>query len=368
MPEIIQFSNNLCYSNEPLLPLRRYGDGRIEPVVVARRIEGARAEGTSSTIVNKGEADAIAKQIAKLVADPAYKDKSFGVISLLGEKQAKLIEQKLLTTIGPEEMERRRLICGDAYSFQGDERNVMFISMVVAPDETRRFATLTTAADERRFNVAASRARDQMWLFHSVTPDDISAKCLRRQLLEYCLKPVVPQEKGERIDLKELEEATATADRTRVPPPPPFESWLEVDVYLQIRRRGYRVLPQHVFAGYKIDLVVSGTSARQAVECNDENWLGQDRYDADMARQRQLERCGWRFWRIRGGAFYRNPEAALQPLWDLLEKQGIRPQTENEGLATTPPELAVAKIDAAAEEDVKPTRRKSSRRRNSEAA
>ena len=55
---------------------------------------------------------------------------TFGVISLLGEKQARLIEQKLLATIGPEEMERRRLVCGDAYSFQGDERHVMFISMV----------------------------------------------------------------------------------------------------------------------------------------------------------------------------------------------------------------------------------------------
>src|SRR5262245_59207587 len=198
----------------------------------------------------------------------------------------------------------------------------MFISLVVAPGEERRFATLTTAADERRFNVAASRARDQAWLFHSVQPDDLSPKCLRRQLLEYFLKPEVPQDKGEELDLAELEQTTATADRKRVPPPPPFESWLEVDVYLQIRRRGYRVLQQHLFAGYKIDLVVSGITGRQAVECNDENWLGQDRYDADMSRQRQLERCGWRFWRIRGGAFFRNPEAALQPLWDLLDKQG----------------------------------------------
>ncbi|HEY7090541.1 MAG TPA: AAA domain-containing protein, partial [Tepidisphaeraceae bacterium] len=281
MPEIIQFSNNLCYSGEPLLPLRRYGDGRTEPVVVARHIQGARAEGTSSSVVNREEADAIVKQIARLVADPAYKEKTFGVISLLGEKQGKLIEQKLLATIGPEEMERRRLICGDAYSFQGDERHVMFISLVVAPGEERRFATLTTAADERRFNVAASRARDQAWLFHSVTPDDLSPKCLRRQLLEYFLKPEVPQDKGEELDLAELEQTTSTADRKRVPPPPPFESWLEVDVYLQIRRRGYRVLPQHLFAGYKIDLVVSGNTGRQAVECNDENWLGQDRYDAD---------------------------------------------------------------------------------------
>ena len=345
MPEIIQFSNNLCYANEPLLPLRQYGAGRVEPVVVARHVAGAAMEGTSPTVVNRAEAEAIVRQIAKLVADPAYDGKTFGVISLLGEKQARLIEQKLLHVIGPEEVDRRRLICGDAYSFQGDERHVMFISLVVAPDESRRLATLTQAADERRFNVAVSRARDQLWLFHSVSPDDLSQKCLRRQLLDYCLNPQVPQEDaGEQPQIAAVENAAA-ADRSRVPAPAPFESWLEVEVFLEVRRRGYRVLPQHAFAGYKIDLVVTGSHGRLAVECDGQEWQGQERYEADMGRQRQLERCGWRFWRVRGGAFYRNPEAALEPLWDLLEKQGIR--AEGAGARVAP---RVQKAEVIAEE------------------
>src|SRR5688500_1766739 len=228
MPEIIQFSNALCYSGEPLLPLRRYGDGRIEPAVAARHVMGAKMDGTSPLVSNKAEADAIVEEIARICSDRAYKDKTIGVISLLGEKQARLIEQKLLATIGPEEMERRRLVCGDAYSFQGDERHVMFISMVVAAGEDRKFATLTQPADERRFNVAASRARDQMFLFHSVTKDELSPKCLRHALLDYCLDPQVPQDEGQELDLSEMEGMASTADRTRVPPPPPFESWLEL--------------------------------------------------------------------------------------------------------------------------------------------
>jgi very-short-patch-repair endonuclease len=351
MPEIIQFSNALCYSNEPLLPLRQFGDGRIEPVVIARHVDG-HMDGVSPSVANKTEAEAICKQITKLIADPMYKDKTFGVISLLGDKQARLIESKLLAAIGPEEMERRRLICGDAYSFQGDERHVMFLSLVVAADDGRRLATLTQPADERRFNVAASRARDQMWLFHSVNPDDLSMKCLRRRLLEYCLNPQVPQEPGDDLQMADLEAAASNADRARVPAPPPFESWLEVDVYLQIRRRGYRVLAQHAFAGYKIDLVVSGTHARLAVECDGEDWAGQERYDSDMARRRQLERCGWRFWRIRGGTFYRNPESAMQPLWDLLEKTGIKT------LAETPASTWAAKPEDDEEATPKRTRRK----------
>lgn len=365
MPEIIQFSNNLCYQNEPLLPLRQFGDARLQPVVVARHVPDGHMEGTSPNVVNRAEATAIVKQIAKLVADPSYKDKTMGVISLLGEKQARLIEDKLLETIGPEEIERRRLICGDAYSFQGDERNVMFISLVAAADEGRRLATLTQAADERRFNVAVSRARDQLFLFHSLMPDDLSPKCLRRQLLEYCLKPEVPQETGEEVSMPELETISSAADRTRVPPPAPFESWLEVDVFLSVRRRGYRVLPQHTFAGYKIDLVVNGSHGRLAVECNGEEWHGQDRYDSDMARQRQLERCGWRFWRIRGGAFYRNPDAALQPLWDLLEKQGIRSRTSPASVdapVQRAPKVEPVKRTYVVAEDRKPVARRPAHR------
>ena len=84
-----------------------------------------------------------------------------------------------------EEMIERRLICGDAYSFQGDERDIMFLSMVIA--NNAKFAALTKESDIRRFNVAASRARNQMWLFHSVDLENLNSKCVRASLLSYCL-------------------------------------------------------------------------------------------------------------------------------------------------------------------------------------
>ncbi len=71
-----------------------------------------------------------------------------------------------------EEMERRNLICGDAYALQGDEREVIFLSLVASPGETTMRA-LASEKDKRRFNVAASRSRDQLWLFHSANLNDI---------------------------------------------------------------------------------------------------------------------------------------------------------------------------------------------------
>lgn len=319
MPEIIEFSNALSYNNEPLIPLRQYGADRLTPTVIASEVTDGFVKGRSPRTVNPPEAKAIVEQIAACCNDPAYAGKTFGVISLLGEDQARLIESELIERIGPEEIERRRIVCGDAYAFQGDERHVMFLSLVAAPDGGQRTTTLAGQRYERRFNVAASRAQDQMWLFYSTRPEDMSPKCLRRRLLEYCINPGVEQESVGSTDVAELRAASA-GSRASTKPPEPFDSWFEVDVFLAIHARGYRVLPQHSVAGYRIDLVVTGNAERIAIECDGDEWHGPERYEADMARQRQLERCGWRFYRIRGGAYYRDPEECLRPLWLFLDK------------------------------------------------
>jgi len=245
-------------------------------------------------------------------------------VVLQGEAQAALIENQLLERLGAEEMERRRLVCGNPYSFQGDERDIMFLSLVAASNE--RIGPLTKAADERRFNVAASRARDQMILFHSVTCDDLSVHDLRRRLLEFFENTKAPQIAG--IERDELERRAAQDNRRVVSPPAPFESWFEVDVALELLRQGFTVLAQHEVADKRIDLVVEGGQARLAVECDGDNWHGADRYEADMQRQRQLERCGWEFFRVRESSFYANKEDALGGLWRALEERCIFPKSE----------------------------------------
>lgn len=90
-------------------------------------------------------------------------------------------------------------------------------------------------------------------------------------------------------------------------------------------RKGFVVVPQHEVAGNRIDLVVEGGRARLAVECDGDEWHGVDRYEADMERQRQLERSNWEFFRVRECVFYSNKEEALQQLWRALEERGIVP-------------------------------------------
>jgi very-short-patch-repair endonuclease len=270
-------------------------------------VEGGYREGSGNRAINRPEADVIVEQIFELCCDSRYDNKSMGVVVLQGEAQAALIENQLLEKVGAEEMEQRRLLCGNPYSFQGDERDIIFLSMVAAGNE--RIGPLTKAADERRFNVAASRARDVMILFHSVTCDDLSVSCLRRRLLDFFENTKPRQIAG--IERDELERRAAQNNRRVVSPPTPFESWFEVDVALELIRKDFTVLAQHEVAGKRIDLVVEGGLARLAIECDGDIWHGADYHEADAQRQRQLERCGWEFFRVRESVFYANKVFAL---------------------------------------------------------
>lgn len=337
MPEIIQFCNKLSYPKQPLEPLRQYGAGRLTPVIETRYVAEGYVQGTRDKI-NPAEAQAIVDQIKRCCQDSRYDGKTMGVISLLSTSgQARKIESLLLQELGPEEMDKRRLICGDAYDFQGDERDVIFLSMVVAPNE--RFGVLSKETDRRRFNVAVSRARDQLWLFHSVGLSSLSPQDFRHELLSYCLDPSVKTTEVGGIDIAQLQAYARVANRRQERPPEPFDSWFEVDVFLRIAERGYRVIPQWERLGYRIDMVVEGLNGRIAVECDGDEWHGAEQYQRDMARQRELERCGYKFWRVYGSAFYRDPDEALGSLWSTLQKAGIYPSVsskEREGVASEP--------------------------------
>jgi superfamily I DNA and/or RNA helicase len=185
MPEIIEFSNRHFYApdGKGLYPLKQYSENRLEPLAIVFCSNGY-TEGRGARIINEPEANHIAETIEKLVEDENYNGKTIGVITLQGNQQASLIEKLLLKRIGEKEFHKRKIVCGNSSSFQGDERDVIFLSMVTAHNHRSR--ALTRPEDKRRFNVAVSRAKEQIWLFHSVQLDDLSnTNDLRYKLLDH---------------------------------------------------------------------------------------------------------------------------------------------------------------------------------------
>jgi very-short-patch-repair endonuclease len=98
--------------------------------------------------------------------------------------------------------------------------------------------------------------------------------------------------------------------------------------------RGYQVQAQVSVGSYRIGLVVVGGNRRLAVECDGENIKDLERLHENMERQAILERLGWRFVRVRGSLFFRDPDRALAPVFRRLEELGIQP--ESSGHAVTP--------------------------------
>jgi very-short-patch-repair endonuclease len=327
VPEIIRFSNDLCYTDAPLIPLRQPPPKRISPLK-ATFVEEGICEGEGQRIFNRAEAEKIVDTIRLCLDDKDYEGKTMGVIVLQGYAQAQHIEKKLAELLEPRVREERKLRCGVPATFQGDQRDVIFLSLVVAPNYN--FRALTGLPDQRRFNVAMSRARDQVWLFHSVRLHDLNREDLRWRLLSFFSSPGQPALDAFSQELERLEREAGRRPRQPGEQPEPYESWFEVDVALELLKRKYRLLPQVEVAGYRIDLVVEGLENRLAVECDGDAWHGPERFEQDMARQRQLERVGWTFVRIRESEFYADRAGAVRRIVDACEELGIRPIEERE--------------------------------------
>jgi very-short-patch-repair endonuclease len=302
VPQIIDFSNYLCYNGE-IRPLR-------DPLRVPRPhvIEHVVAGSSRDGLTNRREAQELVAILKALIELPQNRRRSMGAISLLGEEQAWLIQQLALEAIGAVELERHRFTAGNAAQFQGDERHIMLLSMV---DVSTGAALPLRETDlyRQRFNVAASRAKDQLWLLHSLNPHrDLQPGDLRRRLIEHVRSP------GDRRLTTQHEQERA-------------ESELERSVLERLLDAGYRVEPQVWVGHYRIDMVVSDDKAQVALECDGDRFHAADRIAEDMARQAVLERAGWRFIRVRGTRYYRDPEGTMRWVVDELARLGIEPSS-----------------------------------------
>jgi len=326
VPEIVAFSNHHIYEGK-LRPLRHpHPKGLLKPALAPVFVE-AGYQNTNNK-VNEPEAKEIVEKIAELVEDPNYHLRpdgrlcTFGVISLLAEDQAKYIKELLLKhpKIGEKVIEERNITCGDAYAFQGDERDVMLLSMVKALDPNNPHDTVRPLTDKgaaQRFNVAATRARDQVFLYHSIPVEEFrNPSDWRYRLLNWYYNPMTEELDAGRGALKQ-EYETGRA------------SQFSFDVGNILIDRGYQVLPEYPVIGYRIDLVVQGENARLAVECDGDQYHTLEHWEADQIRERQLRRAGWEFWRVSGSSFYRHKENALESLWEKLAELGIKPIVGN---------------------------------------
>ncbi|RJG05356.1 DUF559 domain-containing protein [Noviherbaspirillum cavernae] len=301
VPAIIEFSNREFYEGD-IKPLRLpKANERLDPPLVDVYVKGGYRKGD----LNPAEAEAIVNEIEGILADEQFNGRSIGVVTLLGTAQAAHIQELVGNRISPADVLARKIAVGPPPVFQGRERDIMMVSMVLAPGDR---AAQNKTDMYQRFNVALSRARDRMYLFRSVTETTFKEDTLNSRLIRHFRQPF-------RHDGQKLQ-----ALREKC------ESGFELEMFDELVKRGYRVQPQIPCGGYRIDFVAEGKEGRRlAIECDGDRFHGPGQWADDMARQRVLERAGWTFWRCFASSFVRQREEVLTDLLQTLERLGIEP-------------------------------------------
>ena len=178
-PSLIDFSNREYYHGELIMmppPDRapQAGVSLIDP-------GGTYVPGAART--NQVEARAVVDWAAGRLLERPHE--SLGIITF-NQTQQTLIEDLLDTRRMADEALNRRWdepdppFVKNLETVQGDERDVIALSVTWAPDEHgrqhSRFGPLGQQGGERRLNVAVTRARREMVVFSSLDPDRIAVK------------------------------------------------------------------------------------------------------------------------------------------------------------------------------------------------
>ncbi|MGL4343804.1 MAG: AAA domain-containing protein [Cellulosilyticaceae bacterium] len=293
VPELIGYSNQLAYKGQ-IEPLRE-SDKVLAPSLVTCYLPEGCEEGQINTV----EAEEIVRRILACCQDEKYTHKTFGVISLKGDKQAAYIDSLLQKEMTASAYEKRKILCGGPAHFQGDERDIIFISMVDAKNDKDTLRLMTYGTDnlyKKRYNVAMSRARDQVFVMHSFDPQiDLKEEDIRYELFEYCLNVG----KEQRLGNQYFEE-----------PLVPFEQ----EIKEALEARGFTIRSHGVLGNCLTGLIIEGPNRQIRLVCESEKYHEGTALEEEMGRLAVLERVGWEILYISASWYYQNPEEVLEQL------------------------------------------------------
>jgi hypothetical protein len=197
---------------------------------------------------------------------------------------------------------------------QGDERDVIFISVTYGPNAAgnvyQRFGPINGAMGHRRLNVLFTRAKKRVRVFSSMLPGQI------------LIQP------GSQWGVKALRgylefAQTGRLDYARASGREP-DSNFEIEVAEALRSRGYEVDAQIGVSGYFIDLGVRHPEKPGeyilGIECDGATYhSSRSARDRDRLRQTQLERLEWKIHRIWSTDWFKNSAEETRHLLARIE-------------------------------------------------
>lgn len=296
-PHIIGFSNKMFYEGNIRVMTHRPKLGLDEDrtAIQIEYVDGKRTNGAA----NPKEIEHVFSHVKQLISQSLpEKPITIGILSPFRD-QVNAITKELPNHINLTEVERHGIVVGTAHSLQGDEKDVVILSLSLDPKF--HHGTLRFLETPNVFNVSITRAKKKLIVVSSVKPEDLPNGLLKEFLLH------------------------ANKAVTDVIPRDVFESKFEEQVAQALEREGLKVWPQYEAAGFSIDLAVGNGKNWIAVECDGPTHfdMKQGQNFNDVWRQSILERAGWKFVRISYRDWERDSEGCIDGVKKSLESLSI---------------------------------------------
>lgn len=269
----------------------------VEPVVSE---DTSRIAVTDGAGANRAEADAVVAEVRARLADPKQCTRSIAIVTM-SRAQAELLEELLERELeAPREGER--LLIGTPDRVQGQERDVVLLSI---GDTAEALGVLAHPGGERWLDVAITRAREQLIVFSSFAPEDITSDARAAR------------------DLAELL-GFARAGGGAGKPPEDVEPATPITAAIAraLTERGWIVRHQVGCGAFKLDLAVVDPNDTDryvlAIEHDGPAYAGTapGRLGAarsrDRLRSQRLVQLGWRLHRVWALDWWRDAERETQ--------------------------------------------------------
>ncbi len=337
---LIAFANHHVYANE-LVTFPSVHDLQGNPAVAFEYVAAGRWKTGASGGFNVVEA----RRTAELVLEHfrEHPEESLGVIAFSQRQQLRILDELEHLRLANPDLEEffgegrdEPFFVKNLENVQGDERDVIFLSVGYGPDEVggvirHNFGPLNRHGGERRLNVAVTRARQRMIVVSSLRAENIDlsrTKAFGARMLRAYLDYA---EHG-----PETLRAAITEDGDRE-----FDSPFEREVQEELTRQRLTVHRQVGCGGFRIDLAVVDPSAPGryllGVECDGATYHSSaTARDRDRLRQEVLESLGWHICRIWSTDWVRDRGAQVRRVLAALEKARRQPPPSPPPSPTSP--------------------------------
>ncbi len=297
---------------------------------------------TGKTRVNRLEAQNVAKAVLAHAGDNPKL--TLGVVAFsVSQRDAILDEIELLRSQNTETEgyfaahPNEPFFVKNLENVQGDERDVIFISIGYARDPSgnlaMNFGPLSNDGGERRLNVLISRSKQRCQIFSSIRADDID-------LLRAKGRGVATLKTFLRYAETGILGISTVSGKEE-------DSPFEEAVRSELEKHGLELDPQVGEAGFYIDLAVRDPERKGAyllgIECDGATYhSSRSARDRDRLRQSVLEDHGWLIHRIWSTDWFQRPERELRRVLLAIELARNRAQRNGASSTVIPPSREIS--------------------------